>query len=410
MQNLSYSKIIRLYREKASLTLRELSELTFFGFQTLSKYEIDLIPLSDENLEVIAKFINIDVNQVYYINSKLSDDLNHLYECIVYDYSEDIDETRKRILKAKEYIPYCDLYHYFLVMMFALDIIEGKESSNYLDIILNSKEKIDSNYIQIFNDYYAIYMNRNGQLKEGIDCINRALSLGKRSLVSGMLHYHAGLLYSLRGNLKISLEHNLEAEHLFIQEHNHIRLISVQTNIATIYARQNDLHKALEIYYRLLKEALRSKNSDIEIVTRYNIAWCYRKMDQFSQSNDVIAEIELKSPLSINGFYIKASNYIDLSKKSLATEIIEKCLINNLDPLFKLKFELLDYKNKMLFNEEYSSKLKQFLNISRLSFDYENTEFALNKLIEYYEMKFVYKTANSFLKEKIVLIENKFSN
>lgn len=410
MQYLSYSKIVRLYREKSSLTLRQLSELTFFGFQTLSKYEIDLIPITDENFEVIAKFINIDVNQVYYINSKLNDDINHLYECIVYDYSDDIDETRKRILKAKEYIPHSDLYHYFLVMMFSLEIIEGTDSSNYLELILNIREKIDSNYLQIFYDYYAIYLNRSGQVKEGIDCINRALSLGKRSLVSGMLHYHAGLLYSLRGSLKISLEHNLEAEHLFIQEHNSIRLISVQTNIATIYARQNNLNKALEIYYRLLKEALRSKNSDIEIVTRYNIAWCYRKMEQFNRSNDVIAEIELKSLLSINGNYIKASNYIDLSKKNLAAEIIEKCLINNIDPLFKLKFELLDYQNKVLFNEEYSSKLKEFLNISRLSFDYENTEFALNKLIEYYEMKFVYKTANSFLKEKIGLIENKFAN
>ena len=55
-------------------------------------------------------------------------------------------------------------------------------------------------------------------------------------------------------------------------------------------------------------------------------------------------------------------------------------------------------------------QVKTILNISRLSFDFENTEFALNKLIEYYELKFVYKTANSFLIEKIELIENKFSN
>lgn len=410
MQYLSYSKIVRIYREKSLLTLRQLSELTFFGFQTLSKYEIDLIPLSDENFEIIAKYINIDVNQVYYINSKLKDELDHLYECIVYDYADDVDVCVQRILKVKEYILYSDLYHYFIVMMFALEIIDGKNTSDYLDLILKSKEKIDSRFLQIFYDYYAIYLNRNGQLKEGIDCINRALSLGKHSLISGMLHYHAGLLYSLKGNLKISLKHNREAEHMFIQEHNHIRLISVQTNIATIYARQKDMDKALEIYHRLLKEALRSKNSDIEIVTLYNIAWCYRKMNQFARSNDVLAEIESKSPLSINGHYIKASNYIGLTQENLASEIIEKCLVNNIDPLFKLKFELLDYENKRIFNEEYSFKLKQFLDISRLSFDYENTEFVLDKLIEYYEMKFVYKTANSFLKEKIELIENKFFN
>lgn len=410
MQHLSYAKIVRLNREKLSLTLRQLSDLTFFGFQTLSKYEIELIPLSDENFEVIAKYINIDVNQVYYINNKLKDELDHLYECIVYDYTDEIDDIYRRIQKVKEYIPHSDLYHYYLVLMFALDIIEGKESSTYLYDILPMKDHIDSIYLQIFYDYYALYTNRIGQLKDGIELINRALSLGKRSLISGMLHYHAGLLYSLRGNLKVSLEHNLEAEHLFIQEQNHMRLISVQTNIATIYARQKDLNKALEIYYRLLKEALRSNNADIEIVTRYNIAWCYRKMGRYTQSNLVIDEIENKLTLSINGYYIKASNCIDLSQKNSAEEIISKCLNQELDSLFRLKFELLSYANKGLFDEEYCSKVKLLLNTSKLSFDYENTEFALDKLIEYYELKSVYKTANLYLKEKIELIENKYTN
>ncbi|MHB8096730.1 MAG: helix-turn-helix domain-containing protein, partial [Erysipelotrichaceae bacterium] len=276
MQHLPYSKIIRIYREKQKLTLRQLSDITFFGFQTLSKYEIELIPLSDENFEVIARAVNIDYSLVYYVNETLKNDLNHLYECIVYDYSDEIEGIVKRIKKSNEYIPYSDLHHYYLVLMFSLDIINGKEESPFLNEILHMKDHFDSNMIQIFYDYYAIHTSRQGKLTDAIEIINRALSLGKRSLISAMLNYHAGLLNSIQGNLKTSLEHNLEAEHLFIQEHNHIRLISVQTNIATIYARQKNLDQALEIYYRLLKEAVRSKNSDIEIVTRYNIAWCLK--------------------------------------------------------------------------------------------------------------------------------------
>jgi len=410
MQHLPYSKLIRQYREESQLTLRQLSNLTFYGFQTLSKYETDLIPLSDDNFEVIAKCLNIDVVKVFYINKQLNNDLNHLYECIVYDYTDEIDDLCKRILNVKEYIPFSDLYHYYLVMMFAIDIISGKETSHYLNEILHDKEQIDSSYLQIFYDYYAIYTSRLGLLNDAIDIINRALSLGKRSLISAMLHYHAGLLYSLHGNLKISLEHNLEAEHLFIQEHNHIRLISVQTNIATIYARQNNLNQALEIYYRLLKEAIRSKNFDIEVVTQYNIAWCYKKMKRYIESNLVISEIELKSPLSVNGYYIKASNFKDLGNRSIAQEIIDQCLNLALDSLFQLKFEILDYENKGNLDEDYCAKLKEFLNTTKLAYDYENTEFALDKLIEYYESKFIYKTANLFLKEKILLIENKFSN
>lgn len=409
MQHLPYSKIIRIYREKQKLTLRQLSDITFFGFQTLSKYEIELIPLSDENFEVISNAINIDFSLVYYVNETLKNDLDHLYECIVYDYSDEIDGLVKKIKKANEYIPYSDLHHYYLVLMFSLDIISGKEESLYLSEVLHLKDHIDSNLIQIFYDYYAIHTSRQGKLTEAIEIINRALSLGKRSLISAMLNYHAGLLNSIQGNLKTSLEHNLEAEHLFIQEHNHIRLISVQTNIATIYARQKNLDQALEIYYRLLKEAIRSKNSDIEIVTRYNIAWCLKIMNRYADSNRVIDEIEAISPLTINGNYIKASNLIDLNKRPLAQDIVDKCLTLNLDPLFKLKFELLNYENRNNLNDDYCTLLKEFLNQTKESYDYENTEFVLDKLIDYYESKFSYKIANYYLKDKIQLIENKYS-
>ena len=61
MQHLPYSKIIRFFREEQKLTLRQLSDLTFFGFQTLSKYETELIPLSDENFEVVAKALGMTV-------------------------------------------------------------------------------------------------------------------------------------------------------------------------------------------------------------------------------------------------------------------------------------------------------------------------------------------------------------
>ena len=409
MQHLPYSKIIRIYREKEKLTLRQLSDITFFGFQTLSKYEIELIPLSDENFEVIAKAVKIDYTFVYYINENLKYDLDHLYECIVYDYSDEIEDLVRRIRKAEEYIYYSDLYHYFIVLLFSLDIINGNPDSKYLDEIQHLKEHIDSNLIQIFYDYFAIHTSRQGKLSEAIDIINRAISLGKRTLISAMLHYHAGLLNSIQGNLKTSLEHNLEAEHLFIQEHNHIRLISVQTNIATIYARQKNLDQALEIYNRLLKEAIRSKNFDIEIVTRYNIAWCLKIMNRFVESNQIISEIEVISPLTINGYYIKASNLVDMSKGKLAHEIIDKCLKQPLDPLFKLKFELLNYENNRNLNEDYCSILKEFLNKTKLSYDYENTEFVIDKLIDYYESKFSYKIANQYLKEKIQLIENKYS-
>lgn len=409
MQHLPYSKIIRIYREKQKLTLRQLSDITYFGFQTLSKYEIELIALSDENFEVIAKAVNIDFSLIYYINQTLKNDLDHLYECIVYDYSDEIDDIVKRIHKSEEYIPYSDLYHYYLVLMYSLDIINGKEDSLFLNEINHHKDQIDSNLLQIFFDYYAIHTSRLGKLSEAIELINRALSLGKRSLISAMLNYHAGLLNSIQGNLKTSLAHNLEAEHLFIQEHNHIRLISVQTNIATIYARQKNLDQALEIYYRLLKEAIRSKNSDIEIVSRYNIAWCLKLMSRYSESNRVIEEIEAISTLTINGNYIKASNLIDLNKRSLAQIIIDKCLNQNLDPLFKLKFELLNYENTFNLNDDYCAILKEFLNKTKLAYDYENTEFVLDKLIDYYESKFSYKIANFYLKEKIQLIENKYS-
>lgn len=408
MQHLPYSKIIRFFREEQKLTLRQLSDLTFFGFQTLSKYETELIPLSDENFEVVAKALGIDYSLILYINHVLKQDLDHLYECIVYDYENEMEVLINRIKKSYIYVKHSDLYHYYLVLMFAIDIIFGKEPE-HIHEILNIKDQIDSNILQIFYDYYAIYVSRLGHLSDSIDILDRAINLGKRPLISAMLHYHAGLLNSIHGNLKTSLSHNLEAEHLFIQEHNHIRLISVQTNIATIYARQKSLDKALEIYNRLLKEAIRSKNEDIEIVTRYNIAWCYKLMKRYEDSNLIIENIEQVSSLTTNGYYIKACNYFDLNETEKAQVIIDHNLNQELDPLFKLKFQILDFENKNQQNDDYCNCLKDFLSQTQASYDYENTEFVLDKLIDYFELKHSYKCANQYLKDKIQLIERKFS-
>ena len=114
--------------------------------------------------------------------------------------------------------------------------------------------------------------------------------------------------------------------------------------------------------------------------------------------------------ITVNGFYIKACNLIDLNFNFEAQEIINKCLISNIDPLFRLKFELLNFENNQNLSEEYCQILKEFLHITKASFDYENTELVLDKLIDYYELKSSYKTANNYLKEKIKLIETKFSN
>ena len=132
-------------------------------------------------------------------------------------------------------------------------------------------------------------------------------------------------------------------------------------------------------------------------------------MNKFEDSNKIIDEIELILPLTINGYYIKANNLISLNQQKEAQLIINHCLKLKLDSLFQLKFELLDYENNYKQNEEYCHKLKDFLQKSKLSYDYENTEFVLDKLIDYYEYKFAYKIANVYLKEKILFIENKFS-
>lgn len=410
MQQLPYSKIIRIFREKQDITLRQLSMKTFFGFQTLSKYELELIPISDDNFEVIANILSIDIKLVNYINSSLLKDLDKLYESIVYDYTDEIERIYQVLLQSNEYISYSYLNYYYEILMFSMDIINGVKNPIYLRNILDNKDKIDSKYIQIFYDYYAIYISRCGQLEDSLTNINSAISIGRKSNISSMIHYHAGLLYSLRGKLKLALYHNLEAEYLFIQEHNHIRLISVQTNIATLYARQNDIQKALEIYQRLLKEAQRSLNYDIELVTQYNIAWCYYKINDNLSSNNILHEIEKTNELSVNGNYIKAANLIALKREKEAQEIIDIFINKEVEPLFQTKFELLNYENQNKLNEEYCSKLILFLNETKVSYDYENTEFILDKLIDYHEIKHMYKTANYYLKEKIKLIDNKYAN
>ena len=77
--------------------------------------------------------------------------------------------------------------------------------------------------------------------------------------------------------------------------------------------------------------------------------------------------------------------------------------------MFKLKFQILDFENKNQQNDDYCNCLKDFLSQTQASYDYENTEFVLDKLIDYYELKHSYKCANQYLKDKIQLTERKFS-
>lgn len=77
-QSIDILKLLLDSRKLKNLTLRELSDMTNYSYQSLSKYEIGLRDLNRENLNTLALVLDIHLESVYYIEDKLENDLNEL--------------------------------------------------------------------------------------------------------------------------------------------------------------------------------------------------------------------------------------------------------------------------------------------------------------------------------------------
>lgn len=401
MKNLYISQLLKETRICRNITLRELSELTNFSFQTLSKYEHELIEISDDNLKLLFISLNIDFEVIYYIEHTLMNDIQELYEAIVFDYISESKMLYKKIQQVEKYISYSVFSYIYLVIRYIGSVVFNEDETEFLNKILLKIPELNIKYLQLFYDYHSINLMRKGNLIEAVNTIELAISLGQYGLSTGLIYYHAGLLYSMHGKLLKALRFCEQAENQFIRDRNHARLLNVQIHIATIHAKMKNYTIAKQSYLRILKEIEKTTNHDQKDVILYNLAWFDFLNGQYDSSLVFLSRIENDSSLTENGLFMKIASLSYLGKVN-ESEKLYFASINSLDnEIFKKQIEVIHIENTQKIDHEYESLLLDLYQLTKDKRDYENYEFTLNKLITYYEGDRFYKKAIEYYQEKL---------
>ena len=96
-QNFDITKLIINQRKQLKLSLRDLSQLTKYSYQTLSKYETGGIELNKNNRVVLFEQLHINAEDIDYLANDLKQDIDLLFESIVYDEQNEINSLFCRI-------------------------------------------------------------------------------------------------------------------------------------------------------------------------------------------------------------------------------------------------------------------------------------------------------------------------
>jgi len=401
MKNLYISQLLKQTRISQNITLRELSENTNFSFQTLSKYEHELIEISDENLNLLFNSLNINIEVINYIEYSFMNDIQDLYEAIAFDYVPESKTLYKKIQQAEQYIEYSIYKDIYLVIRYIGSVVFNEDETEFLSKILLRIPELNIKYLQLFYDYHAINLMRKGKLIDAVNTIEQAISLGQHGLSTGLIYYHAGILYSLYGKLLKALRFCEQAENQFIRDRNHARLLNVQIHIATIHAKMKNYAIAKQSYLRILKEIEKTTNHDQKEVVLYNLAWFDFLNNEYESSLVFLSRIESDTPLTENGLFMKIASLSYLGNINESERLYTES-INTLDnEIFKKQIEVIHLENTKRIDHEYESLLLDLYHLTKDKRDYENYEFTLNKLIAYYEGDRFYKKAIVYYQEKL---------
>ncbi len=401
MKNIIISQLLKDSRLNKNMTQRNVSDLTNFSFQTISKYENDLIEITDDNLKIIFESLGIDYELIMYISERFINDIDDFYEAIAFDYISESKMIYKKIQKAEQYIEYSVYSDIYLVIRYIGSVIFNEDETKFLNKILLRIPELNIKYLQLFYDYHAINLMRKGKLIDAVNTIEQAISLGQHGLSTGLIYYHSGILYSLYGKLLKALRFCEQAENQFIRDRNHARLLNVQIHIATIHAKMKNYAIAKQSYLRILKEIEKTKNHDQKEVILYNLAWFDFLNGQYESSLNFLSRIEKDNSLTENGLFIKIASLSYLGKINDSEKLYSESFKYLINEIFMKQIEIIHLENTKDISHKYEALLLDLYQLTKDKRDYENYEFTLNKLIVYYEGDRFYKKAIVYYQEKL---------
>lgn len=394
--NFNIAKLIIDQRKQLKLSLRELSQLTKYSYQTLSKYETGIIELNKTNRVTLFKHLHINAEDVDYLSNDFKQDIDLLFESIVYDEQTEISTLFTRIKKADKYLDYTKFREEFITLKIIVSIINNESISQEM---LNESQfnSFKLSLQQWIYDYIAIYHLKNNDLINAVDTIVKAISLGVHESNVGLVNYHAGIIYSVYGQL-LKAKHYLEtAETHFIKQRNNIRLINLQIQLTTVESKLGQVNKARISYLRLLKDIEKINDEYLFNVVYHNLSWLEYRKKNYIVSLDYLDKLEKLQTLDQNDLITKMLCFTELDQFDESDSIYK----NNtfLDTMYKLYSEIIHLENIHKIDKNYEVKCMELYHIIKGKRDFENVEIVIHKLLDYYEKNRLYKNAYELTKE-----------
>lgn len=406
-QILDLAALLKDYRKKSKISIRTLADLSFMSYQLVSKYETRTARLSFDTFLDISKHLNIDLEKIVYIQNHLAKDLNRLHDSLVFLYKDEAIQLHQRIESVQEYIIYSNLQLNWKVVDFLFDFnFPSHKNSPEFDFSFSDDIENEQPNAIVFE---AVALSRLmvKDLIEANKAIQKALSSNPKQSIIGLLNYHSGYILLRLGRLNSAMQYSLYAEQEFIKTHNLNRLVQVQYNIATIYARMGLLDKAMERYLRLYHNATNNNDLKFEHNSLYYIAWLEFLNGDYIKSLNTVDLIDKKFKLLADGYYIRALNFIEMNENEDALSAIFHGLSRPLNASVALKLGILKIYIEKGNSVSYMNELLRVLSIAKKDNDVDTIEFALDHLEIYYEKFHLYKMQGQILKEKLAFAMTK---
>mgnify|MGYP000367849930 CR=1 FL=1 len=244
--------------------------MTSYSYQSLSKYEIGLRDLNQENLHTLAQCLDIDLVSVFYIEDNLNTDLNNLLESIIYDNGKEIETLIHQVRVANQYIFYSQVMNQYHTIFYILHILGLYSDMVSYEFVANNIDRFENEFKQLYYDYKAIEHLKNNQIQDPVNTIDSALQFDNKEMSAGLIHNHASLIYTYYGKLNKALSLGEIAESYFLKTRNLKRLTNMQIHSASINAKLGHFRTSQKMYKIIL---FTIQESETKFVILYNLAW-----------------------------------------------------------------------------------------------------------------------------------------
>lgn len=405
-KTLDVKRLIIQTRIAKKLTLRSLAAQTQYSYQTLSKFENGKLDLHMDSLNILMLSLDIDLQTIQDVEKHLDQYLNLAFGYLACDASQDLMPLIDSLTRFKPYIDYTGSAQKYRILFYMLHVLRVHEDEENFRFIEATYMNLEADYKQLFHEYQSIHFLNHGKLTESIEAINKALSFGSRDFFAGMVHYHASIIHTYYGKVLQALRHAEKAESEFIKSRNFKRLFSIQANIATIQSKLGHFSSAKQDYLKLLDTQI---DDELKTMILYNLSWFEYREGHYSVSLGYIARIEEDQALTENGLFIKTACLFGLGEGRHAESYINEKMEHIKDPMFKCEIEILRLENSGTSDSDLEHQLLKLFELTQDSRNTENVEFALDKLISFYNAHYKYKKSVRFYEEKIKLRNWMFS-